>query len=133
MRRCKNFGIGEDSPRGGKYHVESRLNGVPQVVPAVETISPDDIELPPGNNYRPCYNIYETTRIGEAVMTKVTPFEKVYKEKDFKWTEMISNGGVSVHDTLIPSANFEMDYSEKLPDLNIKIVNELEVIFIKEK
>ena len=127
MRRCKGFGVREDSPMGGRYHVESRFNGIPHVIPAVEVIRPDDIELPPGNGYRPTMNVYETTRVGDAVMTKVTPFEEAYKYKNFKWDEMKSAGNSSVHNSYIPSANFEFKYSDKLPDLDIKLINMIEV------
>ena len=127
MRRVKDFGVPESSPNGRRYHVQTRFNKPPTVVPDVEMITPDDVELPPGNNYRPCLNHYTTIRVGEAVMTRVVPFERAYKSKDFEWESMTKRGSASVHSTLIPAANHEIDYCRKLPDLEIKLINEIEV------
>ena len=127
MERVKQFGVGETSPNGRRYHVQTRLYKPPTVVPDIEMISPDDVELPPGNHYRPTMNSYSTIKVGEAVLTKVTPFEKAFKNDDFEWGKMTRNEAASVHSTQIPSANFEIDYCNKLPDLEIKLINEIEV------
>ena len=127
MQRVKGFGIPETSPNGRGYHVQTRLNKPPTVVPDIEMISPDDVELPPGNNYRPSLNHYTTIRVGEAVMTRVVPFERAFKNNDFEWKTMTGKGSASVHSTLIPSANHEIDYCTRLPDLEIKLINEIEV------
>ena len=128
MQRVKGFGIPETSPNGRRYHVQTRFNKPPTVVPDIEMHTPDDVELPPGNHYRPCYNHYSTIKVGEAVLTRVVPFERAFKNDDFEWEAMTRNGSASVHSTLVPSANHEIDYCNKLPDLQIKLINEIEVL-----
>ena len=127
MRRVKDFGVPEESPNGRKYFVRNKGNGKPNVVRAVEMIDPQDVQLPEGQHYRPTMNVYKTVKHGDASLTRIIPIEKAFKDDDFEWENMTKMGNVAVHNTFIPSANFQMPFCEKLPDLNIKIINTIEV------